>query len=128
LAEGGAMNMLGKLTTDGKIVTHGILFDTGNATLKPQSMGVLNELAKTLKENAALKIEIDGHTDTDGNAQLNMKLSQDRAEAVKRQLVSMGIDGARLTTKGLGSTKPIDNNTTPEGKANNRRVELVKVG
>ena len=127
LAEGGGMNMLGKLTTDGRIVTHGILFDTGKAVIKPQSMGVINEIAKVLKENPAFKIEIDGHTDTDGNAQLNGKLSQDRADAVKNQLVSMGIDAGRLTTKGLGPTKPIDHNTTPEGKANNRRVEFVKM-
>jgi OmpA-OmpF porin, OOP family len=127
LAEGGAMNMIGKLTAEGKIVTHGILFDTGKATLKPQSMGVINELAKTLKDNAAVKIEIDGHTDSDGNAQLNQKLSQDRADAVKSQLVAMGIDGGRLTTKGFGASKPIDVNTTPEGKANNRRDEFVKV-
>jgi outer membrane protein OmpA-like peptidoglycan-associated protein len=128
LAEGGGMNMLSKLTTDGKIVTHGILFDTGKAAIKPQSMGVLNEVAKMLKENAGLKLEIDGHTDSDGNAQANSKLSQDRADAVKAQLAGMGIDGGRLTTKGFGSTKPIDNNTSPEGKANNRRVEFVKVG
>jgi OmpA-OmpF porin, OOP family len=127
LAEGGAMNMIGKLTAEGKIVTHGVLFDTGKATLKPQSMGVINELVKTLKDNAAVKIEIDGHTDSDGNAQLNQKLSQDRADAVKDQLVAMGIDAGRLSTKGFGASKPIDGNTTPEGKANNRRVEFVKV-
>jgi len=127
LAEGGGMNMLSKLTTDGRIVTHGILFDTGKAVIKPQSMGVINAIAKLLKENPEVKLEIDGHTDTDGNAQLNSKLSQDRADAVKNQLVSMGIDAGRLTTKGFGPTKPIDNNTTPEGKANNRRVEFVKV-
>ena len=127
LAEGGAMNMIGKLTTDGKVVTHGILFDTGKATIKPQSMGVINEVAKMLKENAGLKLEIDGHTDSDGNAQINAKLSQDRADAVKSLLVSLGIDAGRLTTKGFGAAKPIDNNTTPEGKANNRRVEFVKV-
>ena len=120
--------MLDKLTTDGKIVTHGILFDTGKATIKPQSMGVLNEVVKMLKENAAVKIEIDGHTDSDGSAQLNQKLSQDRADAVKSQLVTMGIDAGRMTTKGFGATKPMDNNTTPEGKANNRRVEFVKAG
>ena len=127
LAEGGGMNMLNKLTTDGKIVTHGILFDTGKAAIKPQSMGVINEIAKLLKENAAIKLEIDGHTDSDGNAQINNKLSQDRADAVKAQLTGMGIDAGRLTTKGFGAAKPIDNNTTPEGKSNNRRVEFVKV-
>ena len=127
LAEGGGMNMIGKLTTDGKVVTHGILFDTGKATIKPQSMGVINEVAKMLNENAGLRLEIDGHTDNDGNVQINAKLSQDRADAVKSALVSLGIDASRLTTKGLGATKPIDSNTTPEGKANNRRVEFVKV-
>jgi outer membrane protein OmpA-like peptidoglycan-associated protein len=90
-------------------------------------MGVINEVARMLKENAGLKLEIDGHTDSDGNPQINAKLSQDRSDAVKSLLVSLGIDAGRLTTRGFGAAKPIDNNTTPEGKANNRRVEFVKV-
>ena len=90
-------------------------------------MGALNEIAKLMKEHADLKFEIDGHTDSDGNADANLKLSQQRADAVKVKLVEMGISESRLTTKGFGATKPIDKNDSAEGKANNRRVEFVKI-
>jgi outer membrane protein OmpA-like peptidoglycan-associated protein len=127
IAAGGGMNMIDKLSTDGKIVTHGILFDIGKATLKPESMGTLNAISKLMKENVNIKFEVGGHTDSDGSAQLNQKLSDDRANAVRKSLIDMGIDAARLTAKGYGSSKPIDKNDSPEGKANNRRVEFVKM-
>ena len=122
----GGIDIYKKVTTDGKIIMHGILFDVDRATLKPESMGSINQIYNLLKKDASLKFEIDGHTDNTGEAAHNLTLSQQRAESVKTQLVSMGIDGARLTTKGFGDTKPISDNTTPEGKANNRRVEFVK--
>ncbi|MGN6193334.1 MAG: OmpA family protein [Ginsengibacter sp.] len=126
LAEGGN-DKYKQIVTDGKFITHGILFDVNQSTIKPESMGALNEIAKILKEHADLNFEIDGHTDSDGNAEANMKLSQQRADAVKAKLVEMGIADARLTTKGFGATKPIDKNDSAEGKANNRRVEFVKI-
>jgi OOP family OmpA-OmpF porin len=126
IAEGGKMNMLDKIMTDGKIITHGILFDVNKATIKPESMGVLNQIYQLLKDNADLKFEIGGFTDSDGDDNSNLKLSEQRAIAVKEQLVSMGISADRLTTKGYGETNPIDANTSPEGKANNRRVEFTK--
>lgn len=122
----GGIDIYKKVTTDGKIITHGILFDVDKATIKPRSMGTMNEIYQLLKKDPSLKFEIDGHTDNTGTDQRNMELSQQRADAIKAELVKMGIDGSRLTTKGFGDTRPIGDNGTPEGRANNRRVEFVR--
>lgn len=123
----GGINIYKAITTDAKIVTHGILFDVNKATIRPESMGTINNIYDLLKNSPSLRFEIDGHTDNSGTPAGNLTLSQERADAVKIQLISMGIDGSRLTTKGFGDTKPIAENTTPEGMANNRRVEFVKM-
>lgn len=123
----GGIDIYKKVTTDGKIIMHGILFDIDKATLKPESMGSINQIYSLLKKDPSLKFEIDGHTDNTGEAVHNLALSQQRADAVKAQLVSMGIDASRLATKGFGDTKPISDNSSSEGKANNRRVEFVKM-
>lgn len=117
-------NSVGKDLAKGLLVTHAIKFDVNKSELKPESMSVLNEVAKFLKANAAVRLEINGHTDTDGNDNSNLILSQQRADAIKVQLIKMGIESSRLTAKGYGETKALDVNTTSEGKANNRRVEF----
>lgn len=127
VANGGGMNTIGQKFTDAKIVTHGINFDVDKATIRPESMGTLNQIKRILTDNPDLKFEIDGHTDNSGATAHNVVLSQSRADAVRDQLVSMGVDASRLTTKGFGDTKPMTTNDTPEGKANNRRVEFVRV-
>jgi outer membrane protein OmpA-like peptidoglycan-associated protein/curli biogenesis system outer membrane secretion channel CsgG len=115
------------ITSSGKFVTHGILFDTDSDRVKPESAAVIQSIAKGLMQATDLNFEIDGHTDSTGNAAHNMDLSKRRAEAVKSILVSQfSIDAGRLTTAGFGSSKPIDSNSTSEGKANNRRVEFVR--
>ena len=84
-------------------------------------------MAQALAANPALKLQIEGHTDSTGNAEQNLDLSKRRAESVKVVLVSQfQVDAARLTTMGLGATKPIDSNDTPQGRAQNRRVEFVR--
>lgn len=124
----GGKSLREQLDQDGKIVTHGILFDSGSAVIKGESYKTLAQIGELLTGDAALKLSIEGHTDSDGADDANLTLSQQRAEAVKDYLVStFQVAPDRLATKGLGETKPIDKNTTPEGKANNRRVELVKI-
>lgn len=125
LAAGGD-DKYNKIVTDGKFITHGIQFDVAQATIKPESMGAINEVAKLMKDHGDLDFEIRGHTDSDGDEDANMALSQQRAEAVKAKLMEAGIEDSRLTTKGFGESQPLDTNDTAEGKANNRRVEFVK--
>jgi outer membrane protein OmpA-like peptidoglycan-associated protein len=115
------------LLKKGRWVTQGILFATGKAELQPESRPVLKEIASTLKKYGDLKILIEGHTDNVGAAASNLSLSDARAAAVKATLVSdFGVDAARITTKGFGDTKPSAPNTTAVGRAQNRRVEIVK--
>ena len=115
------------LAAKGRWATQGILFATGKADVQPESRPVLKEIAETLKQHADLKILIEGHTDNVGAAAANLTLSEARAAAVKTALVSQyGADGGRITTKGFGDSKPSAPNTTAEGRAQNRRVELVK--
>jgi OmpA-OmpF porin, OOP family len=112
----------------GKWVTHGILFDVNSANIRAESYGTLKELANVLKENPDLKVKIVGHTDSDGNDVSNLDLSKRRAAAVKAALTSeFGIDESRMQTDGKGESEPIDKNDTPAGKANNRRVEFIKI-
>ncbi|CAN5723278.1 hypothetical protein BH24GEM1_BH24GEM1_07940 [soil metagenome] len=115
------------LSADGRWATQGILFDTGKSEVKPESTPTLKQIAAALKEHPELKVEIQGHTDNVGTPEANLKLSQARAEAVKQALASEYAVGAdQLTAKGYGDTKPSADNKTAEGRANNRRVELVK--
>jgi OOP family OmpA-OmpF porin len=125
LAEGGK-DVKSALDTDGKIVTHGILFDTGKDTLKPESLPTLKRILALLTDDPGLNFSIEGHTDSQGNPGINQPLSENRAEAVKTWLAGKGIDPSRLKTQGFGDSKPIDSNKTTEGRANNRRVEFVK--
>lgn len=126
LAEGGK-DYATELTT-GRIVTHGITFDSGSDVIRPESGPTLRKILKLMQDDAALAFEVQGHTDAQGGDRVNGPLSERRAAAVKAWLVSQGIDGGRLSSKGLGSSKPLKPNDTPEGRAENRRVEFVKRG
>jgi OOP family OmpA-OmpF porin len=126
-AEGGK-TLKQQLDESGKIVTHGILFDSGSDKIKGESYKTLADIGALLTENPTLRLSIEGHTDSDGADDYNMDLSKRRAESVRTYLISnFKIAADRLESKGWGESKPIDKNDTPEGKANNRRVELVKL-
>lgn len=126
-AEGGK-TLKEQLDEAGRIVTHGILFDSGSDKIKAESYKTLADIGALLTDNPTLRLSIEGHTDSDGSDGDNMTLSQKRSDAVKTYLgTAYKIDGSRLETKGWGESKPIDTNDTAEGKANNRRVELVKL-
>ena len=123
----GAVPLYDRFKTDGKIVTNGIKFDSGKATLKPESMGVINQIAKMMQQYPDINLSVEGHTDSDGDGAMNKQLSEQRAGSVMAKLIEMGIASDRLSSQGFGEDISISDNNTPEGKANNRRVEFVKM-
>jgi outer membrane protein OmpA-like peptidoglycan-associated protein len=124
----GAPDTRSKLITEGRFSTTGILFDVNSDRIKPSSEGTLKEIAQVLKENPTVKIKIIGHTDADGADAANQTLSEKRAASVKNTLAAdFSIAADRMTTEGKGESQPTDKNDTPQGKANNRRVEFVKL-
>ena len=117
----------GDLASSGHVAIYGINFDTDQAVIKPESEPVLAEMAKLLTDNPPLKVFIVGHTDSTGTYEHNLQLSQERAAAVVNALVSgHGIAATRMTAVGVGPVAPVATNRTEEGKAKNRRVELVE--
>ena len=115
------------INTTGHVSVYGIYFDTGKSEIKPESDAAISEIAKLLKNSGALKIYVVGHTDNVGSFDSNMKLSKERADAVVKALSGKyGIDAARLRPHGVASLSPVASNDTEDGKAKNRRVELVK--
>ena len=123
----GGNDLYGALESEGRVEAEGILFDTGSATLKPESFAVIQEVAAMLQEHGDLRILIEGHTDAEGDAASNQTLSVERANAVRTMLVGLGIDAGRLEATGFGQTRPVADNDTPTGREQNRRVELVRL-
>lgn len=127
IAQGG-LDLRRTLISDGKVSTNGILFHSGSANIQPQSMGIIRQIAQALQQEGTMNLKIVGHTDADGNDATNLELSKKRAEAVKNTLVSIyNISSDRLQTDGKGESQPLGDNGTPDGKAQNRRVEFIKI-
>jgi outer membrane protein OmpA-like peptidoglycan-associated protein len=127
IAEGG-LDLRSKLIADGRVSTNGILFDSGSANIQPQSMGIIRQISQVLQQESNMNLNIVGHTDADGDDSFNMELSRKRAEAVKNALVNVyNIDSGRLQSQGMGESEPVGDNNTADGKAQNRRVEFIKI-
>lgn len=119
--------MAAELDRSGQINLQGVYFDTGKATLKPASADAIEDVVAMMSQRPELKLQIVGHTDSVGNASANQVLSQDRANAVRNALLARGVSADRLVAYGLGSTQPIASNATSEGRAQNRRVMLLRL-
>ena len=127
VAEGGE-DLRRKLMNEGKISTNGILFDSGSDKIQPQSYGIIRQISQVLMQDNTIKLNIVGHTDADGTDDTNLKLSKARAEAVKNALITIyKISSDRLQTDGKGERIPVGDNNTSDGKAQNRRVEFIKM-
>ncbi len=120
-----ASDMFDALNRDGHIALY-INFDTGKSVIKPDSKSIIEQIVQMLKSNPELKISVEGHTDNVGTPASNKTLSEERAKSVVYAIVSQGIAAERLSSTGYGQDKPIGDNTTEEGRAKNRRVELVR--
>jgi outer membrane protein OmpA-like peptidoglycan-associated protein len=118
--------MQSQLDSEGRVNLYGILFDFDQATIKPESKPTLDEIAKLLTDKPDLKLDIVGHTDGVGTEAYNLELSNRRAGNVVAALIgTYGIDQARLSSRGAGLSQPIASNETDDGRAKNRRVELI---
>ena len=124
--EANAEGWFDEISKAGRVAVYGINFDTGKATLRPESNKVLEEVRKLALAHPEMKLRIEGHTDNVGNAGTNRKLSEERANAVRSWLTQNGVKAAQLSTAGLGDSKPVADNGSEEGRAKNRRVELVR--
>ena len=116
---------LGALRAGSAVTLPNLYFTQSTAALLPSSRPVLNELARTLRAQPALRLEIGGHTDNVGDAALNLRLSEQRARVVRQYLLQQGIDLVRLTARGYGGTRPVVDNRDPLQRPRNRRVEIV---
>jgi outer membrane protein OmpA-like peptidoglycan-associated protein len=121
------MSLFEQVVSKGMFSTRDILFDVAKATIKPQSFTTINKIATFMKEYPSTSFSIEGHTDSDGDAVGNLKLSEARAEAIKQALIKFGIRDYRLKSRGWGEAKPIATNTTADGKSTNRRVEFISL-
>ena len=117
--------ILEELNKTGKVILY-INFDSGKSTIKSESMPVVDQIIEMMKQATDIQISVEGHTDSDGKNDANLKLSEARAKSVVDAIVKGGINNSRLTSAGYGEDKPIADNKTEEGKAKNRRVELIK--
>jgi len=117
--------ILKELNETGKAILY-INFDSGKSTIKKESFPVVEQIIEMMNQAPEIKISVEGHTDSEGKNESNLKLSEARAKAVVEAIVNAGIDKSRLSSTGYGEEKPIADNSTTEGKAKNRRVELIK--
>ena len=122
----GGRELYDALSESGRVATQGILFDTGSDRILPESTPTLLEITRMLQEHPELSLIIEGHTDGVGEAAANQTLSERRAAAVREYFVSQGVDADRLESRGFGASQPAASNDTPEGRQQNRRVELVR--
>jgi len=124
--EANAEGWFDEISKSGRVAVYGINFDTGKSTIRADSRKPLEEVRKLALDHPELKLAIEGHTDNAGNPAANRKLSEERAAAVKAWLVQNGVPAAQLSTTGFGDTKPVADNRSEDGRAKNRRVELVR--
>jgi outer membrane protein OmpA-like peptidoglycan-associated protein len=121
-----ASSLADEINKTGHVAVYGIHFETAKATIEPDSEETLNQIVKLLQENPDLKLSVQGHTDNVGSKAANQALSEKRAQSVVAWLTGHGVTANRLSAKGLGDTQPVSDNSTEDGRARNRRVELVK--
>jgi OmpA-OmpF porin, OOP family len=121
-----ANEMFETINKDGFVALY-INYETGKSDIKPESQSIVDQIVEMLRQNKELKISIEGHTNNVGDNNSNQTLSENRAKAVMNALIARGIEKSRLSYKGCGSSKPIADNATEEGKAKNRRVDIVKI-